>query len=485
MAAATLTLLVLTLTGQVVELRADKPFLDSTESARLEVRVRDAEGRPARDASVMLSVNVGSVTAPVLEEEGVFRATWRPPGGEEPQVAVFHARVERGGSRSVGWLALPVHGRHLLRVRAPPRARVRVSVGGATFGPVVAGANGEVSVPVEFAPGVSSAQVTAVERSGRSRTWSVPLPSSEFARVWLVAPPAPPGGGPVRLQGFAVDERGGPAVPLPPLAVSVERGALGLIEAREGGAFEVVYTAPRETGSPVAVSASALQAPEQPFTLQLEPAPPPEVLTAGADEERTRPGRGEDPASVESRREPSPWQPSVGLFLLTKSNLDASTGLGVRLEGALRLAGLPLEALVQLEGRRNREELRTFSEEGMASLEKVFTLQGGGARLGARWSHLLGSQGQGVLFADATAGVLRMTGSVRLAGLGDVLEQQVHSLGPQLAVGGGLGWRVGAGRLCGQVQWAYAPGQGTVRGNLGGLTVALGYQLPLGGGVGP
>ena len=46
------------------------------------------------------------------------------------------------------------------------------------------------------------------------------------------------------------------------------------------------------------------------------------------------------------------------------------------------------------------------------------------------------------------------------------------------------GWPLGAGRIVGQVQFAYAPGSHQVRGNLGGLSVGMGYQLPLFGGAG-
>jgi hypothetical protein len=472
MSAAPLTLLVLALAGQVVELRSEKPFVTAEESARLEVLVRDDSGQPVRDANVVLKVNVGSVTQPVLEDDGVWRATWQPPAGEGPQVALFHAAVEQGTSRSVRWLSLPVHGRHLLRVQAPPRARVQVSLGGATFGPVKAEARGEASVPVVVPPGVTSAQVTTLSPSRRPQTQTVPLPFPASPRIWLVPPQqAPLGGRPVPLEGFVVDGEGRPATPLPPLVVSVRQGSLGPIQAKEGGTFEVAYTALRSGESPVDISVSTLAEPERPFTLQLEPRPAPPTAVASA----APPG----PEKARLAR----WRPSVGLSLVAHGNGGDSKGLGLRLEGSLQLAGLPLEALVQLDGRRNAQETQDYSRPEHTPVKKVFSLGGFGARLGARFNQPLGSQG--VLFTEASAGVLRMTGSVRLEGLQDAPEQPLESLGPLVAVGGGLGWTLGAGRVYGQVQWAYAPGQGTMEGNLGGLSVALGYQLPLGGGIGP
>lgn len=479
MSIATLSLLALTLTGQVVELRSDRAFVTGQDRARIEIAVVDGAGRPVRDASVLLTVNVGSITEPVAEGEGRFRATYQPPAGEAAQVALFHAAVKRGAEHTSGWLSLPVHGRHLLRVPAPPRARVQVSIEGASFGPVTAESRGGASVPVTVPPGVTSARATITERSGKTRTQAVPLPPSRFVRVRLVAPAETSAEArPVRLQGFAVDESGRPAVPLPPLAVSVDRGALGPIEAREGGLFEVPYTAPGQAGGPVLASAAPLADPERPFTLQFEPpvpgtrtpvSPPSEGSAVAASDPRAPGARG------------ARWQPSVGALLFVQSNTALSNSLGLQAEGTLRLAELPLEALLLVELRRNKEETQLHTSTGSGSLNKAFSLWGLGARLGARWSQPLWSRG--VLFADASAGVLRMTGEVRLVDQ-DVPAQRLQSFGMALSAGGGLGWAMGPGRLNGQVHWAHAPGRGTVRGNLGGLSAGVGYQLPLGG-VGP
>src|SRR5690606_1806976 len=144
---------------------------------------------------------------------------------------------------------------------------------------------------------------------------------------------------PIRLQGFVVDESGNPAVSLPPLAVSVERGTLGPIEAKEGGLFELPYTAPAPGGGPVNISAAPVEESERAFTLQLEPRP---ALAA--------PPRGPDPANRSSpvaATEPlspwRPWQPTAGLLLFAQSNAASSNSLGLRLEGALRISQSPWE----------------------------------------------------------------------------------------------------------------------------------------------
>jgi len=479
MAAATLTLLVLTLTGQTVALRSDKPFVTAEESAKIELSALDDSGRPLRDAQVSLTVNVGSITEPVPTQDGTFTATFQPPSQEGPQVALFHATVKQGSREARTWLALPIHGAHLLRFKAPARSRVRVNVGGATFGPISIPASGEASVPVKVPPGISSAEVYIVERSGKSRTQTVPLPAPRFARIRLVAPEDPVENTPTRLQGFVVDESGNPAVSLPPLAVSVERGTLGPIEAKEGGLFEIPYTAPAPGGGPVNISAAPVEESERSFTLQLEPRPAPATSSPGPG-----PVSGPPPGTAPAPSPPwSPWQPTAGLFLFAQSNASNSNSLGLRLEGALRISQSPWEALLQFEGRTNKEvSERTFPPMGK-EVTKTFSLRGMSARVGARWSRPV--LGRGLLFADASAGFLRMAGSLLLESEEESIDATLRSTGLALSAGVGLGWSVGPGRLSGQLQWALAPGRGLVSGNLGGLSLAAGYQFSFGEGPRP
>jgi hypothetical protein len=477
MAAATLTLLVLTLTGQAVALRSDKSFITGEDSARIELSVLDDAGRPLRDAQVSLTVNVGSVTEPVPAEDGTFTATYRPAEQEGPEVALFHATVKRGASSSRAWFALPIHGAHLLRVKAPPRSRVRAVVGAASFGPATATASGEASVPVKIPPGVTSAQVTITERSGRARTQTVQLPAPRFARIRLVALEAPVQGKPIRLQGFVVDESGNPAAAVPSLAISVERGTLGPIEPKEGGTFELPYTAPAPGSAPVTVSAAPIEETDRAFTLPIEPLP----ASSSPDGPGSRDGRPPVSATgpLDSASPWIPWQRTAGFFLFGQSNAAESNGGGLRLEGSLRLGQRPWEALVRADLRKNEQVVEKRTTVNGEAITKTFSLGGLGLRAGGRWSQPFLQRG--LLFADAGVGVLAMGGAVVLESQGDTLRQELRSVGPALSVGGGAAWSVGPGRLCAQLDWAYAPGRNRVRGNLGGLSLAAGYQFVFGG----
>lgn len=482
MVAAPLTLLVLTLTGQAVALHSDKAFVTSGESARIEVSTLDDSGKPVREVQVSLTVNTGSISEPVLAEDGTFRATYQPAAVEGAQVALFHATVKRGASSSGAWLALPVHGDHLLRARVAARSRVKVLVGAASYGPVTASATGEVSVPVKVPPGVPSAEVTATDRSGRARTQTVALPEPKFARIRLVALQPPVQGQPVPLEGFVVDESGNPVAAIPPLAITVDRGTLGPIEPKEGGLFGLSYTAPAP-GTPVSLSAAPMDETERAFTLPIEPLPAPVASVNGPGPGNGRPGAA-GAGGMASASSWVPWQRTAGAFLFAQSNSVRAQGGGLRLEGSLRLGERPWEALVLFELKKNNEASEKLTTSSGNTVTKSYTLSGLSIRAGGRWSHPFLERG--VLFADAGVGLMAMGGPLLLQfGDDEPLKHELKSVGPAVSLGGGAAWRVGPGRFCGQLEWVSAPGRNSVSGNLGGASFLLGYQFVFGGGSKP
>jgi hypothetical protein len=229
----------------------------------------------------------------------------------------------------------------------------------------------------------------------------------------------------------------------------------------------------------VNISAAPVEESERSFTLQLEPRA---ALVTSA--RRPGPVNGLPPGAAPAPPSPwNPWQPTAGLFLFAQSNAASSNSLGLRLEGALRISQSPWEALVQLEGRTNKDVHERIPLSEDTDVLKRFSLRGMSARVGARWSRPV--LARGLFFADASAGFLRMAGSVSLESGPRLSSGNVSSTGLALSAGAGLGWSMGPGRLSGQLQWALAPGRGQVRGNLGGLSLAAGYQFSFGEGSRP
>ncbi|WP_242341182.1 hypothetical protein [Anaeromyxobacter sp. SG66] len=163
----------------------------------------------AGDAPPRLTVNVGRVEGPRPAGAGRFVAEYVAPPEQYPQVAIVAANA----GESWGWTALPLTGRGLATARSAPHARISVTIGEASFGPVTADASGEARVPVVAPPGARFAY-----HRGRPLDLNVPpvlhvhlaLGSAEVAadaprdlplRAFVVAPDgAPRAGAPLRLE---------------------------------------------------------------------------------------------------------------------------------------------------------------------------------------------------------------------------------------------------------------------------------------------
>ena len=76
-------------------------------------------------------------------------------------------------------------------------------------------------------------------------------------------------------------------------------------------------------------------------------------------------------------------------------------------------------------------------------------------------------------------GLLGVKGSLILESEEGQFKRDLQSLGPAVSVGAGVGWMAGPGRVCAQLQWAYAPGRGLVSGNLGGLSLGARVSVPV------
>jgi len=217
----------------------------SSDPVTLEVTA----GAPG-DARLSATTSVGALSEPRPAGPGRFWLAFTPPRERFPQVALIRLELERGGSRESTWLALPVDGAETLTLETTkPRARVDVTIGERTFGPVQADARGEVEIQVVVPPGVATARVRSVDRLGNQRVKPVDLAPPPFQQVRLAIPAGATASWadprPLAVEIFAVDPTGAPATAPPTLGV--DRGVLG--EPSPGpapGTFVVALRAPEQ-----------------------------------------------------------------------------------------------------------------------------------------------------------------------------------------------------------------------------------------------
>jgi hypothetical protein len=107
----------------------------------------------AGDARLVVRASVGGIENVRPLGEGRFAADYVPPPEAFPQIAIVAVLA---GERC-GWTSIPLVGHGVARARSVPGSPIRVTIGAASFGPVVADARGEAQVPVVVPPGVGFA----------------------------------------------------------------------------------------------------------------------------------------------------------------------------------------------------------------------------------------------------------------------------------------------------------------------------------------
>lgn len=169
------------------EVTATPAALVLGDGRQVEVRVR-AGGEPS---SLQAACNVGRFTARNRSgDETVF--LWTPPDVRYPHTALllFWVDPPEGNAPDVAAVRIPLLGRLDLEVKTEPRADVMVEIGQKTFGPKKATARGQVKVPIEVPPGVTSARVISYV-GGTSSAVEAPLEVPPTNPLLAIAGPDP------------------------------------------------------------------------------------------------------------------------------------------------------------------------------------------------------------------------------------------------------------------------------------------------------
>lgn len=157
-----------------------------------------------RAVAPRLTASVGRFDPPTARAEGGWQATYHPPPGREPAVAVVVARDADG--ELLAWAVLPLWGRPTVLIQSEPHAHVSLRVGDVDYGPTRADARGQARLRPIVAPGVRRYRLSARDAMGNRRNSTRPLPVTPKPVVLALCPPASDD----RLWLLAVDARGRP-----------------------------------------------------------------------------------------------------------------------------------------------------------------------------------------------------------------------------------------------------------------------------------
>ncbi|RJS24904.1 hypothetical protein DRW03_07150 [Corallococcus sp. H22C18031201] len=164
-----------------LELDAEPIVLGKTETVGVTLRVPEPARTPR--PALRLVVNVGTFSEVTRQGPGVYRSVYTPPATRFPQVARVVVWHDTGPDAELSALTIPLSGTTRVEVRTRPRAQVRGTVGGRTFGPVRAGPHGLALLPIEVSPDIHTLEVTTRQRDGATATHRVPIQVPPYNRI--------------------------------------------------------------------------------------------------------------------------------------------------------------------------------------------------------------------------------------------------------------------------------------------------------------
>jgi hypothetical protein len=213
-------------------------LLGKDRTAALELELGAPGATPVFAASAGKVVDVRPVGP------GRFAATYLPPAEGYPQVALVAAVA---GGRA-GWVALPLIGRGVAVARSTPGVAIRVTIGDASFGPVVAGPSGEARIAVIAPPGVRYALQG-------DQPLDLAVPETVHVHLAAEAPEvAADAEREVRVWAFAVLPGGAPRGGAP-VEVATSHGWIGPLEEVAPGTFTGTWRLPPGRSEPVSATA--------------------------------------------------------------------------------------------------------------------------------------------------------------------------------------------------------------------------------------
>ncbi|HVE86937.1 MAG TPA: hypothetical protein VND93_28975 [Myxococcales bacterium] len=217
------------------------------------------------------SANVGELGFPVDLGGGKARMTYAPPPTKYPQMALLAVWKEKDGAATapVEFLRLPLSGVTKIEASSRPGAELRARVGDETYGPAIAGKNGQAVVAVVIAPGTKD-MVLLAKTGGVVTERTIAVESPPFNRLAAAVTPSELSGSSRAVARLDVlyDVPG----PVNPQAIHARASAGTLtFEGAEGGRLryrwepggavppEVTFTVSAENDPPSQVSATVRQ----------------------------------------------------------------------------------------------------------------------------------------------------------------------------------------------------------------------------------
>jgi hypothetical protein len=155
-----------------------------------------------------LSTTAGRIEDLRRTGERTFEARYYAGEVRFPQVVIIGAETDEPRARGFTTVALCAPAHPAFRTKAG--GKVTVTVGGRKFGPVIAGPEGDLRVPIVVPPGIATAHARVADPAGLVSERDVDLHPPAFPRLLLLAPASLPAGGVVEVGLVGIEADGQP-----------------------------------------------------------------------------------------------------------------------------------------------------------------------------------------------------------------------------------------------------------------------------------
>jgi hypothetical protein len=191
---------------------------------------------------VRVGANVGTVVSVSPHGNGEYVVRFDLPDKRFPQVAMIGATADVGGCRASGFVLVPLKALASPAFETDPGATVTLKVGEKVYGPVRAGPDGRVRVPVVVPPGISTATARSTGNGGKTTEQTIDLGLPDFSRMLVLHPATVTAGENTPVEVFAFGPDG---QPVDPSTLSLWYGTRRLSALdRKTGVASFLWTAP-------------------------------------------------------------------------------------------------------------------------------------------------------------------------------------------------------------------------------------------------
>ena len=414
----------------------------------------DLEVRASSGAKVTFSTTVGTVSG-AQRQGGVVRARFNAPPLRVPSVALVLAQIDDGDDRELQWVSIPLSGSDSMVIQTKPGSKVEANVAGRMVGPITAGDDGNVRLPMVVPPGVRETTLRITDKLGNTSEKPLDLEPPPYSRLRLAArADAASPSSPLEVEIFVVKPDGTPDDEAK-VALSASEGETRMHRRIGPGIYLAEFT-PSEGQS----GSAKLEAKANVQLATLDVAVRPEAPGTRRSFWRMSGSQG-------------PWSVSAGLLGALGRSFDGATAGGFLAEVAVRLQLLPLEALLDAGGDFLSEVGQYTAVPALAERARTHAWL---AQIGVRGS----LQVLRKLDVHATLAAGLQSQTVRVIFPLNLGRNTDSSITSRLAPAVGATWQIGPGRALGQVQFAWSPSHvAQYAGSTSSVEFMLGYLLNL------